>query len=430
MRKEYTSKATLRSNRGQSALPTIPQGIFGIRYWIWGVFLTVAVSGGLLLWGRSQQKRSIAALREEFQMAREKGNWARCEQTAVKWSLLDPLSSEPILSAAVAAKNQNAVDRAVEYLMQLPADAPVEALVDLSRLQFFELDDPIRAIETTQRIAKRMPSNRDAHLQLLYYWAMTRQSFKLIDEAQRGIRDGACSLETFAYLFEGDRVRFKDELETNRRWSESWPDVECFHVAAVLAMVREAEKMESKDGNSEFDPIELRRKLDEDLTLLGHTFPENLDVIAFRIQRAMNNGDAAIVRKLLKSAPAAFDRDHRYWRVQGWLLEFEQKPEEAVKEYSRSLAINPFDIQNYFERAGVYRQLGQLTQVESDTKLGILAKELHAIFRDSDTVFSLTSSYYEGLLSFFEDAKQTEYANQIRIKLKQRQAETSVRTQK
>lgn len=363
-------------------------------------------------------------------MAREKGDWARCEQTAIEWGLLDPLSSEPILSAAVAAKNQNAVDRAVGYLMQLPSNAPVEALLDLSRLQFSELDEPIHAIETTQRIAKRMPSNRDAHLQLLYFWAMTRQSSKLIEEAQRGIRDGACSLETFAYLFEGDRVRFKDELETNRRWSESWPDVECFHVAAVLAMVREAERLESKDGNSEFDPIDLRKKLDEDLALLGHTFPENQDVIAFRIQRAMNNGDAAIVRKLLKSAPVAFDRDHRYWRVKGWLLDFEQKPEEAVKEYSRSLAMNPFDMQNYFERAGVYRQLGQLAQVESDTKLGMLAKELHAVFRDSDTVFSLSSSYYDGLLSFFEQAKQTEYANQLRSKLKQRQAESAVRPQR
>ena len=411
-------------------MPTMPHGIFGIRYWIWGVLLTVVVFGSFLLWSRSQQKRSISALREQFQMAREKGDWARCEQTAIEWGLLDPLSSEPILSAAVAAKNQNAVDRAVGYLMQLPSDAPVEALVDLSRLQFFELDDPIHAIETTQRIAKRMPSNRDAHLQLLYYWAMTRQSSKLIEEAQRGIRDGACSLETFAYLFEGDRVRFKDELETNRRWSESWPDVECFHVAAVLAMVREAERLESKGGKTEFDPNDLRKKLDEDLALLGHTFPGNQDVIAFRIQRAMNNGDAAIVRKLLKSAPVAFDRDHRYWRVKGWLLDFEQKPEEAVKEYSRSLAINPFDMQNYFERAGVYRQLGQLAQVESDTKLGILAKELHAIFRDSDTVFSLASSYYEGLLSFFEQAKQTEYANQIRSKLKQRQAESAVGPQR
>lgn len=411
-------------------MPTMPHGIFGIRYWIWGVLLTVVVFGSFLLWSRSQQKRSISALREQFQMAREKGDWARCEQTAIEWGLLDPLSSEPILSAAVAAKNQNAVDRAVGYLMQLPSNAPVEALLDLSRLQFSELDDPIHAIETTQRIAKRMPSNRDAHLQLLYYWAMTRQSSKLIEEAQRGIRDGAYSLETFAYLFEGDRVRFKDELETNRRWSESWPDVECFHVAAVLAMVREAERLESKDGKSEFDPIDLRKKLDEDLALLGHTFPENQDVIAFRIQRAMNNGDAAIVRKLLKSAPGAFDRDHRYWRVQGWLLDFEQKPEEAVKEYSRSLAINPFDMQNYFERAGVYRQLGQLAQVESDTKLGMLAKELHAVFRDSDTVFSLSSSYYEGLLSFFEQAKQTEYANQIRSKLKQRQAESAVRPQR
>lgn len=410
-------------------MPTKPHGIFGIRYWIWVVLLAVVVFGSFLLWSRSQQKRSISALREQFQMAREKGDWARCEQTAIEWGLLDPLSSEPILSAAVAAKNQNAVDRAVGYLMQLPSNAPVEALLDLSRLQFSELDDPIHAIETTQRIAKRMPSNRDAHLQLLYFWAMTRQSSKLIEEAQRGIRDGACSLETFAYLFEGDRVRFKDELETNRRWSESWPHVECFHVAAVLAMVREAERLESKDGKSEFDPIDLRKKLDEDLALLGHTFPENQDVIAFRIQRAMNNGDAAIVRKLLKSAPVAFDRDHRYWRVKGWLLDFEQKPEEAVKEYSRSLAINPFDMQNYFERAGVYRQLGQLAQVESDTKLGMLAKELHAVFRDSDTVFSLSSSYYEGLLSFLELSKQTDYANQLRSKLKLRQAESAVRPQ-
>jgi tetratricopeptide (TPR) repeat protein len=429
MSKKPASSPRSPSNDTPSKVQLPSKAILGIRVWIWGMLAIVVGLGGLLLWSRGQQQHRIKELREQFQAARETGDWVLCEQTAVKWGLLDPLSSEPIISAAVAAKNQKAMDRVVGYLMQLPTDAPVEALIDLSRLQFEALDDPMAALETTQRIAKRMPSNREAHLQLLYFWAMTRQSAKLIDEAKRGIQDGACTLETFAYLFEGDRVRFADELVTNRRWAQAWPDVESFQVAAVLAMVREAEKLESKGGESEFDPIELRKKLNEDLDLLSELFPTNPEVIAFRTQREMNNGNADAVRKLLKKAPAEFEQDHRFWRVQGWLLDTEQKPTEALKEYTRSLAMNPFDMQNYFERAGIYRQLGHVSQMESDTKLGVLAKELHDMFRDAESVFSLPPSYYDKLLSFFEQTQMTESAHKIRSLLKQRRSEIAVQPQ-
>jgi hypothetical protein len=70
-----------------------------------------------------------------------------------------------------------------------------------------------------------------------------------------------------------------------------------------------------------------------------------------------------------------------------------------------------------------------LSLVEADTKLGTLAKDLHATFRDSETVFSLDQSYYNRLAAFFEQTQHIEYANQIRLKLKQRPSSSAAVTE-
>ncbi len=389
----------------------------GVRSRIWFAFFGIGCVGLALVGYQWYKNREASRLEAACLVANQSQNWHSLEQLAVQWGLLQPTRFEPFLMAAHAAEQQGEKVRTAGYLLEMPSDAPVSALLKLSYLQYEDLNDPLGSIKTCEEIVDREPKNSEAHERLLFFWTMTRNTQKIRSEANRGIRHGSATITTYAYLFGAERLRFSDALETNRRWLQSTPREELFLVPAVLSHISMLARIEPVTPTEEAEQAENRMKIDSDLNKLSVDFPANMEVVAARLERVMERGEDEEVESILKNATIGFEKDNRYWRAKAWLYSARMDYPQAKECCDRAIRIEPLDWQTYLARSTVYRLLGNLAEVEKDSKIGYLGSELTKQLNTSNKVFSLERTFYERLASFAELCDQPKVASSIRNRL-------------
>jgi tetratricopeptide (TPR) repeat protein len=408
---------SIKPNRNDAPNRSGPAQVLGVRRWIWFAFVGIG-SLGLGLFGfRWYNEREAKRLEEACVVANQNQDWPSLEQMAVRWGLLQPTRFEPFLMAAHAAEQQGDKVRTAGYLLEMPPDTPVSALLKLSFLQYEDLNDPLGSIRTCEKIREREPKNSEAHERLLFFWTMTRNTPKIRSEANRGIRDGCATITTYAYLFGAEKLRFGDALETNRRWLQSAPKEELFLVPAVLSHIALLARIEPGSPTEDADLAENKLKIDSDLNQLSVDFPSNLEVFAARLEREIDRGDEESVEAILRSGTANFEKDNRYWRAKAWLHSARKDYPQAKECCDRAIQIEPLDWQAYFIRSTVFRLLGKRNEVEQDSKVGYLGSDLTKQLNSSTKVFSLERTFYERLASFAELCDQAKIASGIRSQL-------------
>lgn len=389
----------------------------GVRSWIWLTFVGIACVGLGFVGYQWYKDREATRLEAACLEANQSRDWNSLELLAVQWGLLQPTRFEPFLMAAHAAEQKGEKVLAAGYLLEMPTDAPVSALLKLSYIQYEDLNDPMGSIQTCEKILKRDPKNSEAHERLLFFWTMTGNTPKIRSEANRGIRDGSATITTFAYLFGAEKLRFGDALETNQRWLQSAPKEELFLVPAVLSHISLLARIEPGSPTEEAEQSENRMKIDSDLNKLSIDFPANLEVAATRLEREMERGDEEAVASLFKNATVSFEKDNRYWRAKAWLHSALKEYPQAKECCDRAIQIEPLDWQAYLARSTVFRLLGKLPEVERDSKIGYLGSELTKQLNKSTKVFSLERTFYERLATFAELCDQPKIASSIRTRL-------------
>lgn len=389
----------------------------GVRRWIWFAFLVIGCVGVGVVGYQWYNVREASRLESACLVANRSQDWHTLELLAVQWGLVQPTRFEPFLMAAHAAEQLGEKVRTAGYLLEMPSDAPVSALLKLSYIQYEDLNDPLGSIQTCEKIRDREPKNSEAHERLLFFWTMTRNTLKIRSEANRGIRDGCATIATYAYLFGAEKLRFRDALETNRRWLQSSPKEELFLVPAVLSHISVLSRIEPGSPTEDLEQAETRMKIDSDLSKLSMDFPANMEVFAARLEREMERGDEEAVEVLLKNATPGFERDNRYWRAKAWLHSVRMEYPQAHECCNQAIRIEPLDWQAYLARSTVYRLLGKLAEVEKDSKIGYLGSELTKQLNTSPKVFSLERTFYERLASLSELCDQPKVASSIRAQL-------------
>ena len=389
----------------------------GVRRWIWLAFLGIAIVGLILVAYQRNRDRNAARLQAECLVARKSENWPELEQLAVAWGLIQPTRFEPFLLAAQAAEQQGDKVRTASYLLEMPDDAPIEALLQLGLLQFEELNDPLGSIRTCEKVLQRDSKNSEAHERLLFFWTMTQSATRIRQEALRGIRHGSATIVTYAYLFGAEKLRFRDAKETNRHWLESNPKEELFLVPTVLNFISSFENKESSTPNEDSDLAQRQSKVDADLNQLWKEYPSNSEVIAALLEREIQRGNIETVESILRNAVAISAIDNRYWRAKGWLHSNRMEYEEALVSYDRAIRLAPMDWQTFHERANVDRQLGDLNAIENDTRIAVLGGELTQQLNLATSIFSLERVFYERLANFAELCDQPGIASGIRAQL-------------
>lgn len=340
-------------------------------------------------------------LESQCKAARELERWDELEQLAVDWGIYAPLNPIPFEHAAVAAYRLGAIDRAYGYLTQMPENGTLESWLLKGEIEHQSLNDPLASLDSCKKAISVAPSNSEAHHRLLYYWAMSRQLDQLKSEIDRGIDEGAATLETYAYWFAFDKLRFADAAPVNKSWAAIYPQHNEFQIATVLALAHLPQF------------TELQRE--GDLKILEDRFPDNPEVLFTQIERSIERGDDIRVDSLLTSKKEVLSGDYRYWRSKGWLETERGNLSEAINAFESSVKLAPLDWQTKSEWALMMRKQGQSqSQSEELARLAQNGRTLFEQLKRSDSIFSLPVSFYSELAAYYENCNLKDAAQSIR----------------
>jgi len=333
-------------------------------------------------WLEYQQNELVTQARAALKTHR----WDELEILADRWTTFDPRNGEPWRLLAQAAIRRSEWSAAAKYLWTVPDTDPqiVQSMIELSKLSFTQLNDPLKGVDACERILRNDPTAAGAQQQLIWFYAMTLQREKLLNQIRAAIKVGREPREAYVYYFLIDSFQSADAVKLNERWLESAPDSELFLVARVLQMPEsetgshDAPAAPSDAPNSR--PISSHSKRDLVNTLLGR-FPNNLELLAYQGADCIANGDVERAAMLLSQALEGASQDNRFWRIKGWLHESRNELEEATIAYRDALTLHPLDWNTMNRLAVVERRRHNLAEVERLTSLVERAKVLRADLR-------------------------------------------------
>ncbi len=390
----------------------------GLRRCLWaasGLLLTLLVWGGYRLWVDSQAAGYAAAC----EAARQRRAWPEVERDAVAWARWAPRQGRAWQYAAEAARRQGQPARAAEHLSRVPEDAveATAALMDLSDLQFNELNRPLDGERTCRRVLAADPRNAEAHRRLVFFYTVTLQRAKLIQQARAAIRLDCAVPEIYIYLMSADWLTLTNAKDLIEYWLQADPENEHFLVArAVHFLGTQGVLGEVADVDPQGKPLPQRpevaatqRRLDEYLL----RFPKNLEVLAYAVNQACVGGDRQRVASLLAQAPEEAQDDNRFWRSKGWLHAAQDEYSEAEAAYRQALTLHPYDLQSQHELASVLRRLQRYAEVNVLEQRALLGMKFRRDIFALPNVKSAPKILLTKLVAYARDCGDAEFADHL-----------------
>jgi hypothetical protein len=327
------------------------------------------------IWGYLEwQKQRIAALQAGCLAALDAEEWRRAELLGLRWAELEPSSSRVLVSLADAAKGQRAFDRMADYLGRVSDDDPqaLKLLALAGELQFNEMQKPFAAERTWLRMIGIEPRASAPRKKLMYIYALTLQRQKLWMQIIEAIRTRSESPDAYVYLLLLNDLKFTDAFPRVTSWLEHNPDSEILQVAQAYALAEAPADIDlSRYGDGKLKPGD--RSLVEKAM---EKHPDNLELLAFQLAAAIEEGDIAQVARLLQNLPASADGDSRLWRARGWHARAVGDLANADNAYRRGVSIYPFDWRSRHEWSQVLRRLQRDNEAENQAELALTGKQL------------------------------------------------------
>lgn len=360
-------------------------------------------------WCSFQRRESAALCRKALSRQR----WDEVESIADRWSAWDSQNGEPWQFRAQAAAGRQDWPAAASFLTRIPDSDTrvVQAMIELSKLSFTHLNDPLRGVEACERILRNESNATGAHQQLIWFYAMTLQRDQLVKQIRAAIAAQQEPREAYLYYFLADTFRSNDAVKLNERWLESSPDKECFQVARVLHLQdSEAESSDSSATTSNSDhpaPITGRSKLELVEELLKR-FPHNVELLAYAAQQRITTGDVDGVTTLLSQAPDTATQDSRFWHIKGWIHESNNELDEAATTYRRALELHALDWNTMNRLATVERRRQNIGEVQRLTERVEQAKKLRQQLRQLPAVELVTPAILRDLATLARECGDQE----------------------
>ncbi|MEM8734258.1 MAG: hypothetical protein AAGG44_08550 [Planctomycetota bacterium] len=350
------------------------------------------------------------------QSAASQGRWAEAEAACQEWATMRPGDSQAWEMAAEMAMGRGDLKAAEAYLLQLPEDAPAEALHKLGFLQMEGLKDPLAAKATCDETIRRFPGDAETHERLLYYYVMTGQRSKIRPEVDRAIANNSDTLASYAYLFAAKWLTFTNGYKTNQAWLELYPDEEAFQVASVLHLPSYAlTDVLAKEAHPEEEAPRPLAFIAERIRELRKQYPSNVELLAIETRDLCRAGNVPEVANRLANTPDAAKQDNRFWRFNGWYNSANDQWGPAKDAYRTALQIDPFDWSSRLELAQAIRASEGVAAAESVQDLAMTGQRLMSAIQKCPDIRRLEpASLYDELASYFRDCGQPEIADQLR----------------
>ncbi|MBC8114020.1 MAG: hypothetical protein H7062_06560 [Candidatus Saccharimonas sp.] len=348
-------------------------------------------------------------LAEQCRAARSRQRWDDLQVLADRWSKWDSQNGEAWMYRAQAASGRHEWLEAANYFWRVPdTDArAIPALIELSKLAFTHLNDPLKGVAACERILRIDPRAAGAHQQLIWFHAMTLQREKLLRQIHAAIDVQREPREAYVYFFLADTLRSGSAVELNERWLEAAPDAELFLVARVLQLPDlETESPDTPNPSpaGEHPKTMTGRSKLELVDELLNRFPHNMELLAYKADDCITTGDIDGAAALLSQAPDAATQDNRFWRIQGWLHESNNELEEANTAYRRALELHAVDWNTMNRLAVVERRRQNIAEVQRLTKLVERANEARRVLRKLEAVELVTPEILVELARLYRES--------------------------
>ena len=363
-----------------------------------------------------------ADLAEACGAAKSERRWNELQRLADRWTAWEPENGEAWMYRGQAASGRQDWEQALASFWQVPDSDPqvVPALIEVSKLAFTRLNNPLKGAAACERILQIDPRAAGARQQLIGFYAATLQREKLLRQIQQGVETQSEPREAYAYAFLLYTLRSKEGIDLNERWLKSSPDEELFLVASILQLP------DSKTDSQEIDlfartEAEVRTSLGpakrERVNQLRERFPKNLELLAFQAEERFDAGDIDGVTALLLQAPTTAKQDSRFWRMKGWVHESHNEWDDAVAAYGEGLRRHPVDWTTMIRLAAVERRRNNRTEVERLTQLVDRAQEIRRKLRNLTAAESVNPTALIELADFFQDCGDTHMSQGLNRRL-------------
>lgn len=354
--------------------------------------------------------------------ASQRRRWDELQELADRWSAWDSENAEPWWFRAQAASGQRDWVTAVDSFWRVPDSDPraVPAMIEVSKMTFTHLNNPLRGVQACQRILRNDPRAAGAHQQLIWFYAMTLQREQLLKQIRAATQAQREPPEAYVYFFLADSFRSSIAVTLNKQWLQSTPNEEAFQVAHVL-------HLPDSDADSSVTPTTVSvgtdpqpsagRSKRERVAELLKRFPHNLELLAYVAQDRLTTGDVSGAASLLSQAPEAAQHDSRFWLIQGWLHESQNELDEAAKSYRKALKLRALDWNSMNRLAVVERRRQNLDEVQRLTKLVERAHAIRKQLRQLPAIEMVTPTILRDLATLARDCGDQEIAPALERRL-------------
>lgn len=321
-------------------------------------------------------------LQVECAAAMKAQEWETLGTLADEWLQLDADNGFAWLYLGEAAQRREDFELTAKCLASLRDDDPkcVAALTELVELQLAKLNRPLDAVDTCQRILRLDPKTCMAHQRLVFFYAMTLQHRKMDEQILASIEAGCVSTDMLIYHFGGSSMRFSNGYKITTHWLEDDPESELFAVAQAIHLSKKLAAADATQSGIADDPL-VRACIDK--------YPQNLEVLAHKLDAFISNGDLQKISRVLADAPADAQEDGRFWRVKGWLHGGEGHLDLARDAFQTALRLSPYDWRARHQYAGVLRRLGVTDNIEELTETAFEGKQLERALFELPTTADL-----------------------------------------
>jgi len=376
------------------------------------VLVVIGLSVPTYFWWQARETVRIAAA---CRMAIRKEEWDQAQPLAEQWVRRAPQDTDAWLSLADVAKSQGDLTATAECLARVPVLDPRYLKTQMLRgdLILDGLGRPHDAVNVWLDMLKVDPTATVAHQRLLYVYSMTLQREKLVVQIREAIQNKSEPPEAYGYILAAPNLLFTDGYLRVDKWLKATPDDEVLRVAHAVFAAR----TNPSRGMKMFGVGDVQPGDDAGVIKCLKDYPNNLELRAFLIERAISNDDMAALGASLKDLPAAADKDSRFWRYIGALRDFQRRPAEAAEALKRSLELHPLDWKSHHAMATVERVLGHVDVASKHADLAARGKQLEREIQELPNAAQVDPPLLARLQAYAQDCGDHGVADGLKYRL-------------
>ncbi len=369
----------------------------------------------------AQESRTIARssrFKQRCQEALEQSNWEALVEIAQQWSQLTPEEADVWLFMGEGYLQTGKLEKACTALGRVPSEdeKAIPALIKKAEIEFDLLHLPLVSEKTCLELLKLEPRVAEVRARLIFFYALTLQRVRLIEQIRESIKYGSDPPEAYVYLLLCDHLYFTNGAKVNSVWLKSNPDSEIFQVAAAVQFDEIMQRLENQTDENKERMLQSREKIE----LYLKRYPENSALLRYFLQLYTDESQVNDVVRILGMVPSNAGDDSIFWRFRGWYQAATNDLENAEKAYRKSLELTGIDWRSWQGLSEVVRLKGDFKNAERYQKIALRGKKLRQDLLQLPTAKDITDKQLKEIAEYAADCGEDELAEHLEFRLRQR----------